>query len=434
MTESEKPISPRWSNSTKLIATLLIVAGVIALLIRFQFMLAPLIFAFILAYLLQPASAWFHRKLNIPWKMGVNLIYLFFVIVIVGLLIWGGLALLDQIQKLIIFLQNTSNSLPTIIQDFLQHPILIGKTVIDLTKIDFLPAAQQILNTVQPLLGNIAKIVGNLATGAANVVVWILFAILISYFILHEAAGRSEALFHLDIPRYKEDVEKIGQQIGSIWNTFLRRQLLIFLLSILIYSLFLGLMGIRYFFGLALMAGLARFVPYIGPWVTWITYGLVANFQDTNIFGISPLGYVVAIVAPAILIDYIIDMYVQPRLMGDALKLHPGAVMVGALVGLNLFGIIGMILASPLLATFKLFFDYSRYKIQDEDPWEHIQSLPKTKPERRILYRIFAFIKNTWNNLREKISYMKLTSKTRKEEKDNARTEGTKNHRNRRDG
>lgn len=425
MTENQNITTPRWSNSTKLIATLLIVAAVIALLFRFQFMLAPLIFAFILAYLLQPASAWLHRKLNIPARMSVNLIYLFFVIIIVGLLIWGGVALLDQIQKLIVFLQNTSNSLPTIIQDILHTPIVIGRTVIDLTKIDLLPAAQQILNTVQPLLGDIAKIVGNLAAGAVNVVVWILFAILISYFILHEAAGRSEALFHFDIPRYKEDIEKIGQQIGSIWNTFLRRQMLIFLLSILIYSLFLGLMGIRYFFGLALMAGLARFVPYIGPWVTWITIGLVANFQQPNMFGISPLGYVAAIVIPAILIDYIIDMYVQPRLMGDALKLHPGAVMVGALVGLNLFGIIGMILASPLLATLKLFFDYSRYKIQDEDPWEHIEALPKGRTERRIFYRIIDFFKRTWNHLFERTSRQKSISKMRKEEKNHARPKGT---------
>jgi predicted PurR-regulated permease PerM len=425
MTESEKPTSPHWSNSTKLIATLLIVAGVIALLIRFQFMLAPLIFAFILAYLLQPASAWIHRKLNIPWKMGVNLIYLIFVIIIIGLLIWGGLALLDQIQKLIVFLQNTSSTLPTIIQDFLQHPIVIGKTVIDLTKIDLLPAAQQILNTVQPLLGDIARIVGNLAAGAANVVIWILFAILISYFILHEAAGRSEALFRLDLPRYQQDIDRIGQEIGSIWNIFLRRQVLIFLLTILIYSVFLGLMGIRYFFGLALMAGLARFVPYIGPWVTWITYGFVANFQGTTIFGISPLGYVVGIIAAAIVIDYVIDMFIQPRLMGDALKLHPGAVMVGALIGLNLFGVIGLILASPLLATLKLFFDYSRQKIQDEDPWEHIQPLPKTRPERRFLNIGFTFFKKIWGSFKDIISNWQKRSKSRKEERYNGRTKGT---------
>ena len=425
MTEGEEPRSPNWSNSTKLIATLLIVAGIIALLIRFQFMLAPLIFAFILAYLLQPASAWLHRKVNVPSKMAVNLIYLVFVIIIVGLLIWGGVALLDQIQKLIVFLQNTSNSLPTTIQDFLQHPIVISKTIIDLTKIDLLPAFQQILNAVQPLLGDVAKIVGNLAAGAANVVIWILFAILISYFILHEAAGRSGALFRFDIPRYSEDIEKIGQQIGSIWNTFLRRQLLIFLLSILIYSLFLGLMGIRYFFGLALLAGLARFVPYIGPWVTWITLGLVANFQQPNLFGLTPLGYIAVVVLPAILIDYIIDMYVQPRLMGDALKLHPGVVMVGALVGLNLFGIIGMILASPLLATLKLLFDYSRYKIQDENPWEHIEALPNERAERRIIFRIIAFLKRTWKTLRNKIFHPKSNGKRRKEEKNHDRTKGT---------
>jgi predicted PurR-regulated permease PerM len=431
MTESEKTTAPRWSNSTKLIVTLIIIGAVIALLIRFQFMLAPLIFAFILAYLLQPAAAWLHRKLNIPWKLGVNLIYLIFVIVIIGLLIWGGLALLDQIQKLIVFLQNTSSTLPIAIQEFLKHPIVIGKTVIDLTKIDLLPAAQQLLSSVEPLLGRIANMVGSLATGAANVVVWLLFSILISYFILHEAAGRSEALFHLDMPRYAEDIKQIGREIGSIWNAFLRRQVLIFFLTIAIYNLFLGAFGIKYFFGLALLAGLARFVPYIGPLIAWTTYGLVANFQGTTIFGMTPLAYAILIVVLAIVIDDIIDLFVTPRLMADALKLHPGAVMVAALIGLNLFGIIGMILASPLLATLTLLYDYSRYKIQDEDPWVHIHLLQRTKPERILFNRILSLIKNIWNNLKEKYLHRQKTSKTRKEEKNNGRTERTENHRDR---
>ena len=417
MSEGEKPASPRWSNSTKLIITLIIVVAVIALLIRFQFMLAPLIFAFILAYLLQPAAAWLHRKLKISWKFGVNLIYLVFVIVIIGLLIWGGLALLDQIQRLIVFLQNTSSTLPTTIQDFLQHPVVIGKTIIDLTKIDFLPAVQQLLSSVEPLLRQIANMVGSLASGAANVIVWLLFSILISYFILHEAGDRSGALFHLDMPRYAEDLKKIGHEVGSIWNAFLRRQVLIFFLTIAVYNIFLGVMGVKYFFGLALLAGLARFVPYIGPLIAWTTYGLVASFQGTTIFGMTPFGYAILIIVLAIVIDDIIDLFITPRLMADALKLHPGAVMVAALIGLNLFGIIGMILASPLLATLTLLYDYSRHKIQDEDPWDHIQLLQKTKPEHRLFNRIRTRIKRIWENLREELSNLQKKSKNRKEEK-----------------
>jgi predicted PurR-regulated permease PerM len=420
MTENLKLTSPRWNNSTKLIATLIIIVALSALLIRFKFLIGPLIFAFILAYLLQPTVQCFQKKLNLPWKTGVNLIYLIFVIVLIGLLIWGGLALLDQIQKLVIFLQDTSETLPASVEEFVQNPIVIGKTAIDLTKIELLPVAQQLLNTVEPLLGKIAEVVGNLAASAANIIVWLLFSILISYFVLHEAAGRAGKLFHFDLPRYQQDIKKMGQQIGTIWNAFLRRQILIFIITILIYVLFLGVSGVKFFFGLALLAGLARFVPYIGPIVVWITYGLVANLQGSTIFGMTPMAYAIVVVVIAILIDYVIDLIVTPRLMADALKLHPGAVMVAALVGLDLFGIIGMILASPLLATFKLLFDYSRYKIQDEDPWIHILPLQRAKSQPNFVRKIWLF----FQDLRVRIQKKKIINqkeKTKKRGKENGR-------------
>jgi hypothetical protein len=62
--------------------------------------------------------------------------------------------------------------------------------------------------------------------------------------------------------------------------------------------------------------------------------------------------------------------------MANALQLHPASVMIGALVGLNLFGVIGMILAAPTLATLKLGFDYATVKMMDHDPWESIKSRP----------------------------------------------------------
>ena len=132
-----------------------------------------------------------------------------------------------------------------------------------------------------------------MASGAASFFGWLFFILLISYFILAETQGFRDRIFNVDIPNYQGDISRIGNELSRIWNAFLRGQLAIIGLTILIYTIFLGGMQVNYFFGLALLAGLARFVPYVGPAVAWTTYGLVALFQENHLFGMNPWLYAV---------------------------------------------------------------------------------------------------------------------------------------------
>ena len=58
--------------------------------------------------------------------------------------------------------------------------------------------------------------------------------------------------------------------------------------------------------------------------------------------------------------------------MGNALQVHPAMLLVGVLVGTTWLGFIGLLLAGPVLATFKLFATYALRKSFDLDPWENI--------------------------------------------------------------
>jgi len=108
--------------------------------------------------------------------------------------------------------------------------------------------------------------------------------------------------------------------------------------------------------------------------VTWITYGLVAFFQETTILGLQPFPYVVLVIGIAMLIDLLMDNFVVPRMMGDSLKIHPAAVMVAAIVFAQLFGLIGVLLAAPVMATVKLVTYYVFRKLFDLDPWEGFET------------------------------------------------------------
>jgi predicted PurR-regulated permease PerM len=90
MDETKPPASPRWGATAKLVVTLTLVVILGALLVRFKFILGPILIAFILAYLLLPVASLVNKRSPLSWGMAVNLIYLIFVIILLALLTWGG--------------------------------------------------------------------------------------------------------------------------------------------------------------------------------------------------------------------------------------------------------------------------------------------------------------------------------------------------------
>jgi predicted PurR-regulated permease PerM len=375
-----RPGSPKWGANTKLIIGFSMAALGAFLLFRFLNIIGPLLLAIVLAYLFYPLAENARAVTRIPWRGAVTLLYLILVVLLLGALAIGGLAVLDQLQSLIRFLENALNGLPAYIESLSAHPIIFGPFRIDPNLLDTDALVQQVLDAVRPLLSQAGTSVVSLASGTASFVGWTFFILLVSYFILAESGGFPNRLISLSIPGHDEDIRRIGAALNRIWNAFLRGQLAIVLLTLLIYTVLLGALGVRFFFGLALLAGLARFVPYVGPFVAWTTYGLVAYFQPYTIFGLSPLAYAGLVVGSAWVMDMFLDNFVTPRLMSNALRVHPAAVMISALVALNLLGVVGVVMAAPVLATMKLFVDYIFAKLFDQDPWENMATISAPNP------------------------------------------------------
>lgn len=376
--------SPKWSSTTKLVVALVLGALLIIFFFRFQYLLGPTLIAFILAYIYQPIAQAIHTRLKLPWRWAVTILYLLTLAVVLALLVWGGFTIVNQVQSLIHLVQDAINGLPAFISQLTSKPLVIGSAQFDLSNLDFSTFTTQILNAVQLLLSNLGNLVTTIASGTVVVVGWTLFSLLVSYFILAETGGSRGRLITINIPGYTEDLKRIGRELGNIWNAFLRGQSVILLITIFVYNVFLGGMGVNYFYVLSLLAALARLIPYVGPLVAWITYGLVAYFQGTTVLGLSPTAYALIIVAAAYILDNSIDMILSPRLMADALRLHPAAVMITALIALNLLGFMGLILAAPTLATFMLLINYAISKVLDVDPWANYKTVRSVKTFRTL--------------------------------------------------
>ncbi len=360
--------SPRWTATTKLLVGLVIVGIVAFLFYRFTSLITPLLMVFILAYLLHPVATLIARGLHISWKAAVNILYFVILVLFIGLLTLGGVGLVGQVQSLIQGVQDIVTKLPPYIENLSGQVFQIGPFTLDMRTIDLDAVSRQLLSYIQPLLGRTGTLVTTVAGGAAEIFGWTFFILIVSYFIMVESSGLQSDLFKVELPGYNEDLRKLGSQLSTIWNSFLRGQIFIFAMSTVIYIIVLSIFGVRYAIGIAFLAGLAKFLPYIGPAITWVVMALVTYFQHPP-FGMEPLTYMLMVVISTTVIDWIIDNLIVPRIMARTLRVHPAAVLVTALVAANLLGILGVIIAAPSLASAMLLGRYIMRKMFDLEPW-----------------------------------------------------------------
>jgi predicted PurR-regulated permease PerM len=387
--------SPSWGPTTKLVVGLTIVAIIAAALIRFRNIIGPLILAFILAYLLHPVAARLSTAAKVPWRTAVNLIYLLLIILFGGLVTLTGLAVIQQIQSLVGLVQTFLTELPEIAANLSNQVYKIGPFEINLAQLNLQALTDQLLASIQPLLGRVGGLVGGFASSAASTLGWTLFVMLISYFLLADADRVPDSLLPVEIPGYTTDIQRLGMELRLIWNAFLRGQLIIILLVIISYTILMTILGVRYAVGIAILAGLARFVPYIGPLTTSIVTFLVAFFQNGNYFGLQPLTYAILVVVAAIILDQIFDNLISPRFLGHTLGVHPAAVLISAIIATSLIGVIGLVLAAPVLATVQLLGRYIVRKMFDQDPWPATQPTitPTEMPWARSVRRLRAWFR-----------------------------------------
>ena len=220
MSEKHQKTSPQWNNTTKLVIGLSFVAISAVLLSQFRSLVGPLLLAFILSYLLYPLADWLRRRIKISWGLSVGLIYLVFLLTMLGLLTWGGITIVDQIGSLVKFLQRTVGDLPEFLEQINQWSFSFGMFTFSMENLDLTSLGDELLGLIQPMFTRAGSIIGSFATGAVSVIGWMLFVMLVSYFILSESKGTGERIMNLSIPGYHEDTRRLARESGRIRNAY----------------------------------------------------------------------------------------------------------------------------------------------------------------------------------------------------------------------
>ena len=402
MSEYSHPPSPRWGVTLKIVIGLSFAIALGALVIAFRSFIGPLLLAVILAYFLHPLSLRLSNTIRFNWRISVSIIYLLLLILLVSFFTASGVVIVSQVESLFNLIRNfVNNDLPGLIDSLSQQTITFGPLMLDFSQLNLETIGQQLLNNLQALLGQAGGLIGAVATGAAGIVGWTAFVLLVSYFLAADAGRVPDILSYITVPGYDYDIRRLASELGRIWNAYLRGQFFILLLVIVISAIIMTSLGLRLALAIALLTGLARFVPYIGPLsVSLITF-LVAVFQSSNILQLPPLYYALIVVGIAVLVDQIFDNIVMPRVLGESLGVHPAAVLVAALILAQLIGLIGLVLAAPVLASLRLITGYLLRKMFDLDPWPEPEQEPA--PIEAPWSRFYSSLRSSLSSLFQRI-------------------------------
>jgi predicted PurR-regulated permease PerM len=273
---------------------------------------------------------------------------------------------------------------------------------VDISQFDLTSISDQLLSLGQNLLSEMGSFLSTVAGSAANFLGWTLFVLLVSFFVLAESGGLREGIIKVDLPGYTHDLKRLGQELGLIWNAFLRGQIIIFFITVIVYFIVLSVLGVQYAIGLSLAAGFARFVPYVGPAINWTALALVTFFQPFKLFGMEPIYYTLLVFVIALVIDQFFDNILSPRIMADALRVHPAAVLVAAIISASLLGVVGVVIAAPMLATLQLFGQYTLRKMFDLDPWPPHEKRRAAPKRSKLISRLRSWWKSTRRKMAEK--------------------------------
>ena len=312
--------------------------------------LLPFILGLTVAYVIAPQVARLERLLPArlsakPYAktIAILVVYLAF---LSGLLIAGALIIPPLLQQTRELVENSPKGFDA----------LTGQVQSLLKRYERLPApvkqeVEAILNadTLHALSGRALELLQQgvfSALGAlSGTVSWLLGMLVVPiwlFYILDDTDYVLKGSLSLVPREIRPDLEAVRIIVDRVLSAYIRGQLLIALILGVLLSLSLYFLDVDYALLLGFVAGSLGFIPYVGAILGAVPAVLVAAFQS---FGLA-----VKVIIALIVIQQIDGTFISPRVQGNSVALRPALILVVLVIGQQVWGFLGLLLAVPLTA------------------------------------------------------------------------------------
>ena len=304
--------------------------------------MSPVFIGFIIAWLFDPLVSKLQKK-KIPRIAGCAIVYL---------LIIGSMILIAYlfIPTLLSQVKDFVGVAPGIFEDLTNFII----NVID--KID----ANKLINTddvkkgIMSFMSNyglsvtseLPKYVLNIGKALLSGGLNFVLGLMIGFYLLFDFHKVNGLIKQILPNKWENSISELTKRINTSLRSYVQGVLIIMLLVFITQSIGLTLAGIEAPIIFALFCAVTDIIPYFGPYIGGIPAVIVG-------FTISPITGICVLIS-IIVVQLLENNFYQPLIMSHTMKLHPVTIMLGLLIFQHFFGIIGMVVATPVIACIKV--------------------------------------------------------------------------------
>lgn len=349
------------SQTTRIIivVTMLVLAAIAVYVFRNVF--TPLVIGAVIAYVLHPVAKWVSKLTRLPHGWATGLIYL----VLLAIIIPVGIALVPvAIDQLLGITAEVASSVTELQNLSPTSTIMIGSLELDAQLL-----VEQVTVAITDLLGTVASESIAIVFDAAEILLLLVFTVIIAFYLTRDGEKFIAWIVDLIPAHTRSDADRLLGEISDIWSAFFRGQvILVFIVGVLI-------TGIGYLIGLprpvlmGSIAGLLEFLPTIGHTIWLFSALTIALIEGSTWLPIPAWVFAILVVVVQVLYTQFDLNYLIPRIIGERVHLHPMVVILGIIVGAQVGGVLGVVLAAPTIASLRIIGRYVYARLFDIEPF-----------------------------------------------------------------
>jgi len=325
--------------------------GILSFIAEVLRIISPLFIGLAFAWIFDPIVKYLVQK-GIKRIFGVLIVYAAFLALVIGFFSIIIPTFSAQLQEL-------SRTIPSIVASFnawIDNIFIWFGNIEGINHVALRAEVMQgIENFGQELPKTLPLLTFNILRAIVSGLGIFMIGLVIGFYVLISYENATDIMIHLVPKQYRKDLEEFSCDLNTSLRGYIRGVILlstfVFITTYIAFSI-LGLKGALIF---ALLCGLTNIIPYIGPYIGGSIAAIVGFSQSVT------LGLI--IIALIIFIQAFESIVMHPLLMGKSTKLHPVSLILGLLFFGYYFGIIGMILATPIIAFIKVVFNFVNKRI-----------------------------------------------------------------------
>lgn len=345
----------------RIIFLLLAILAALFVLQKISWIINLVILATLIVYSLSPLSDFLTKK-GFPHTLSVLLVFIFFLFSVLLFFYLLVPTVISEMGTLARYLATDYRALFTNV--ITQLDTYINNESLEQALLQLL---QDIPRTLQSTVATLTNISGNIFSRLSETAI-VLFLV---FYLLKDLASIKHGIIRIFPEKWQKEVNLIIEIIDCKVGEYLRGNLLRCFIVGLLTGISLRAVGMPFSFMLGILAGLLNIIAYVGPYLAGIPAVLLAFTPSTP----HPL----LIVALYVLIESIDAFILSPLLLGRAVDLMPFSVIMSLLIGGQLFGFLGVLLALPVTATLKVILHHYYFREDFKLPTRDDCGLPALK-------------------------------------------------------